>query len=75
MAILPKLKSLKVLKVYKDYDNPAVSMNLYKFFLKALTLSNTNGIKLRKFEFGHGIGTNTSSQDFLYSYFKQMPDL
>lgn len=72
MSIIPKLKNLRVLKVYKQLSY-AFGKNGVNFLQKALNYLTKNGGSIKKFEFGHGI--DSINEDFFFGYLKQMPEL
>jgi hypothetical protein len=76
MAIIPKLKKLKSLKIYK-HQNVFLSEDFYKFLEKAMTYFHKNGGSLTTF------GLNRACQDYqsnltadhLFPCLKAMPDV
>jgi len=73
MAVIPKLKNLKILKLYKDHDSSKFGEDGFKFLSKAFAYFQKNGGKLEKLEILRKI--ENQSGDYLYPCLKSLPDL
>ena len=76
MAILPKLKSLKHLTIYRGIENFNLGKDFYKFLVKAFTYFKDNGCSLDSLTLSYIHNReNTIENDYLYSVLKNIPDV
>jgi hypothetical protein len=74
MAILPKLKNLKVLKLYRENDGVPFDNQGYKFLSKAMNYFQKNGGDLKKIQM-HRTFYTYSANDNLYQFMKYTPNI
>ena len=76
MAIIPKLKKLKSLYIYK-HQNVFLSADFYKFLEKAMTYFHKNGGSLTTFGLNRACHDyqNVLTGDHLYPCLKAVPDI
>lgn len=76
MAILPKLKSLKHLTLYRGIETFSIGKDFYKFLVKAFSYFKDNGCSLESLTMAHLQSHNGKiEQDYLYSVLKSIPDV
>mmetsp|Transcript_34673 Transcript_34673/g.53118 ORF Transcript_34673/g.53118 Transcript_34673/m.53118 type:complete len:432 (-) Transcript_34673:998-2293(-) len=74
MAIIPKLKSLKSLTLFKDCEWHSFDNGGFKFLSKAMKYFHDNGGDLQRFH-TNNIVMNGYSGDYLYQSLKFMPNI